>query len=258
MIRTLLLLFLAFSFATNAFSQTTATDFTATDCAGNSHHLFSELDSGKVVVIAWVMPCATCVGPALAAFTAVQNYSVDHPEKVLFYLVDDFANTPCNTLKSWAANNGMTGKDVFSDPVIDMDDYGTYGMPKVVVLGGGTNHHVFYNKNYNADDVGQAIGEALTATAVSPEPKVDFELNVYPNPARDFLDVSFRLPLSSDVGFDIVNTMGLSVGSIPEKENQPEGQHELRLDISSYASGVYFLRMRTGQGTQLVQFNISR
>jgi len=40
-------------------AQTNATDFTANDCDGVSHHLFSELDNGKVVVIAWVMPCNT-------------------------------------------------------------------------------------------------------------------------------------------------------------------------------------------------------
>ena len=37
------------------FSQNNATDFTALDCDGVSHHLFSELDSGKVIVIAWVI-----------------------------------------------------------------------------------------------------------------------------------------------------------------------------------------------------------
>lgn len=51
-----ILLSLSILFAIATFSQTTATDFTAEDCDGNVVSLFSELDEGKVVVIAWVMP----------------------------------------------------------------------------------------------------------------------------------------------------------------------------------------------------------
>jgi len=50
------LLSLIILFVLTTFSQTIATDFLAEDCDGNMVHLFSELDEGKVVVIAWVMP----------------------------------------------------------------------------------------------------------------------------------------------------------------------------------------------------------
>ena len=44
--------------ASFTFAQT-ATDFTANDCAGTSHHLFAELDAGKIIVAAFVMPCGS-------------------------------------------------------------------------------------------------------------------------------------------------------------------------------------------------------
>ena len=80
------------------FSQNNATDFTALDCDGVSHHLFSELDSGKVIVIAWVMPCGPCGSIALDAYTASLGYAISNPGRVEFYLVDDFANTDCASL----------------------------------------------------------------------------------------------------------------------------------------------------------------
>ena len=43
------------------FAQTTATDFTANDCGGTSHTLFTELNAGNVIVITWVMPCSSCI-----------------------------------------------------------------------------------------------------------------------------------------------------------------------------------------------------
>ena len=60
-------------------AQNNATDFTALDCDGVSHHLFSELDSGKVIVIAWVMPCGPCGSIALDAYTASLGYANTNP-----------------------------------------------------------------------------------------------------------------------------------------------------------------------------------
>src|SRR5437762_9149444 len=77
------------------FSQT-AGNFTCNDCSGTNHDLFTELNAGKVIVIAWVMPCSNCISGALAGYTEVQNF----PGQAYFYLSDDVANTTCSTLRS--------------------------------------------------------------------------------------------------------------------------------------------------------------
>ena len=253
-----LLSLILFSIGIPAFSQTTATNFTASDCDGVSHDLFTELDAGKVVVMVWVMPCATCLGPALAAHSAVQSYSVDHPGKVLFYLVDDFANTPCSTLKGWAFNNGMIGKDIFSDPAIDMANYGIYGMPKVVVLGGGSSHKIFYNNNYSAEGVGEAINEALGATATAEGVSTDLDIKFFPNPARDVINVSYNLTQSSSLRLDIINASGVAEKSVVVGGKQAAGLHEMQVDTKLLANGVYFLRLQTDLGSQVVKFHVSR
>ena len=55
-------------------AQITATDYTLNDCAGNPHHLFAELDEGKVMVISFVMPCLSCIGPTIASSDDVANF----------------------------------------------------------------------------------------------------------------------------------------------------------------------------------------
>jgi hypothetical protein len=60
--KTILIGLLFFCFVNSSISQTAA-DFTANDCNGTSHHLFAELNAGKVVVVAFVMPCTDCIGP---------------------------------------------------------------------------------------------------------------------------------------------------------------------------------------------------
>ncbi|MBL4594434.1 MAG: hypothetical protein JKX68_11560 [Flavobacteriales bacterium] len=137
-----------------------ATDFTAIDCDGISHNLFTELDNNTIVIISWVMPCSSCIADPLEVTNAVQAYATTHPGRVKFYLVDDYANTPCNGFTVWASVYGITDCTIFSDPSIDMNDYGVPGMPKTVVIA-GSNHQVYFNKSESTAGLTDAIDQAL-------------------------------------------------------------------------------------------------
>ncbi len=144
----------------NGTSGPTATDFNVLDCDGNSHHLYGELDAGKIIVIAWIMPCTSCINDPLNAHTIVQTYAASHPGRVVMYIADDYANSPCSTITGWSNFYGMTNSTKFSDPAITMSDYGVDGMPKIVVLG-GSDHKVYYNENSSSVGVDTAIDQAL-------------------------------------------------------------------------------------------------
>src|SRR5207249_4420212 len=101
--KSLLTLLSAIFIGVNVFAQT-APDFTALDCNGVSHNLYTELNSGKVIVLNWVMPCSACVGPSLTAYNVVKSYASSN---VLHYLIDDAGNTSCTSLSSWATGAGI-------------------------------------------------------------------------------------------------------------------------------------------------------
>ena len=92
----------------------TATDFITDDCNGVSHSLFDSLNAGNVIVLAWVMPCGPCATYTLPAYSAVQSFATSHPDRVDFYLVDDYANTACPTLVNWGISNSMSTNTAFS------------------------------------------------------------------------------------------------------------------------------------------------
>lgn len=252
----LLSLLLLFSVSLT-FAQTTATDFTAHDCDGQLHHLFAELEAGKVIVIAWVMPCAACLPPSLAAFNAVKSYTDDYPGVVSFYLVDDFGDTPCNTLKSWASANGLPKSNTFSDATIKMSDYGQNGMPKVVVLGGGADHKIFYNQNNLTTGIGEAIAEALSTTSTY-SVREDLQLRLFPNPTPDELQVSYTLPGSTVVSAEVLDLRGAEVLPVLKDEQQPAGAHDLLVDLRDLSEGVYFFRLNTENDSKVVRFFISK
>jgi hypothetical protein len=141
-------------------SAATAADFIAEDCNGVSHHLFEELDAGKIVVLAWIMPCNTCITDPLNAYNLAQSYASTNPDRVVFYLADDYADSPCAAITGFGNFYGMTDCDKFASAAVNMDAYGAVGMPKIAVFG-GAEHLVYYNQNQTTDGLKAAIDKAI-------------------------------------------------------------------------------------------------
>jgi hypothetical protein len=229
------------------FSQEKATDFTAEDCNGEMHHLFAELDAGKVVIIAWVMPCAACIEDPAVAFSLADIANESFPDKVLFYMADDYANTSCSTLIEWAATYGMGKSTIFSDETIKMSDYGEDGMPKIVILGGGGEHKVYFNKNSSSVGFEDALLLAISESqAVGTNELSPFEsFKSFPNPIVDKLNLSFELKEAAIIDFNLFNVKGSKVQALPSEKYQ-SGMHQVKIDCASLHEGVYLLRMNVG------------
>lgn len=242
---------------TSMSAQTTATNFIGSDCASGLHNFFTEMDAGKVIVLVWVMPCATCIGPSQSAYSTAQSFSSSHPGRVLFYLADDYGTTACSTLNSWATTNSMPNSTKFSNAAIDMTDYGSTGMPKVVILG-GTNHTVFYNANntFSSSAMSAAILNALNSTTGIIEPVNVFSLNVFPNPANALTSISYSLESSSDVEIEIFNLVGEKTKSV-FSGNQNAGEHTADIDCTKFSSGIYFMKLSTGKLEKTIMLSVS-
>ncbi len=269
-----------------------ATDFTTNDCSGNPHHLFSELNSGDVIVISWVMPCGPCATYSLPAYNAVQSFVTSHPGKVHFYMADDYANTSCSSLSSWGNSNNMPNSTFFSTPHVNMNGYGVAGMPKVVVLG-GTNHTIYFNQNdshINFQGVKTAIDSALAnyvvqttwnclngdcvdpgdgsgmytdsltcaTNCITNDIKNITQndiISVSPNPTSDFLNISYKVPHNENVRLEIIDLLGKS--SLSFNALSTVGENKRSLDISSLNSGIYFLNLCASSYTKTLRFVVT-
>jgi hypothetical protein len=142
----------------NILNAQTAVNFTCKDCNDITHDLFTELDTGSIIVLCLVMPCGGCVAGSLTTYNVVESFKDAYPGKVFMYLCDDYADTNCASLTAWGNSNSLTNTIKFSDAKINMLDYGSTGMPKVVVLG-NPEHKVYFNANnsVNPTDLQTAI-----------------------------------------------------------------------------------------------------
>lgn len=240
-------------------AQKNATNFTCNDCSGVSHELFKDLDAGKIIVLVWVMPCGSCTGPAITAYNIVKSYQAANPDKVRFYLADDLGNTNCSSLGSWCTGNGIEQSSYslrFTNSKIKMTDYGTSGMPKIVVLA-GSNHTVLYNINntVNATDLKNAINNALVITGTSDNTNTDHSLKISPNPTRESTIISCTLDQPSKVKIELLNADGKLIQTI-YSGNLTGGENKMNVNVSNYHSGIYYIKLSTGDKMKSAKFSI--
>lgn len=248
-----LLSFLAVSISAISIAQT-APNFTANDCASVNHDLYTELNSGKVIVITWVMPCNSCIAGATAAQNAVNSFSTSNPGQVLHYVADDYANTTCAALGTWCTTNSINPNARFSNSSVNMTGYGTAGMPKVVVLG-GTNHAIYYNVNnssVNQGNITTAINTALAATTgINEQINSPFSTKISPNPVNNEMKVTFHS--NNAVSIEIINIVGQVVRTFSAEGNG----NEITIDTESLSNGSYFVKITNGKKSETVKFIIA-
>ncbi|MCE3259316.1 MAG: hypothetical protein K0S12_957 [Bacteroidetes bacterium] len=249
-------LLLSLSLLTIAFSGNaqTATNFTTSDCSGTSHDLFTELDAGKVVVITWVMPCSSCIAPAVAAQNAVNSFSASNPGQVVHYIADDYANSSCTTVGNWCTTNSLAPDAKFSSTSVSMSGYGAAGMPKIVVLG-GTSHTVYYNQNGSSNSqsgIQSAITNALAITGVKESASNAISISASPNPVNNELTIRFSSALTENVTIEIYNVLGKKVSSV-----ESTLKNEVKIDTEHLANGTYFAKVNSKGSAETVKFIVA-
>jgi hypothetical protein len=240
-----------------AYAQTTATDFNINDCSGVSHHLFSELDGGKIIVAVFVMPCSGCIIPANDVQTVVQSYTASYPGRVEMYLIDDDGLTSCTEMNTWRNANGLYIMPTFSDTSVVQTQYGTPGMPKIVVLG-GTSHHIYGNQNNTVDMelLKSQINEALgIPSGISATKSTVLKLNIFPNPATTGT-ATLTLSAKERAEFDIrlYDKAGKLVKSMSAYASA--GDNKYTLDLSGLSSGIYTVKVTDGITAEEIKITV--
>jgi len=74
-------------------------------------------------------------------------------------------------------------------------------------------------------------------------------LHIYPNPASDFINISFDLKTDTKVKLEIYNGAGQLIDILSEEQLLP-GKHSRNYNISGLPSGVYMVILKTKTGTE--------
>ncbi|MCH8485341.1 MAG: PQQ-dependent sugar dehydrogenase [Candidatus Cyclonatronum sp.] len=87
--------------------------------------------------------------------------------------------------------------------------------------------------------------ESPVSTAPAPEVPREIVLHQnYPNPFNPVTNITFDLPETAEVRLQIFDSMGRLVSTLVNGSVQ-SGRHQVRFDGSSFASGLYFVRLQS-------------
>lgn len=118
-----------------------------------------------------------------------------------------------------------------------------------------TTVQFFYNDDNCITDASYTPAPAgIILTGVSnPQVIKASSITVIPNPTSDFAVVSYLATASSEVKVNIVNILGETVASFNEGTKAP-GMHQIKVDATQFAAGVYTVNFETGNQTATAKF----
>lgn len=118
----------------------------------------------------------------------------------------------------------------------------------------GENGETILDNDYTTESFSADLSVIAVIEAVSVNEMDNLEeLTIYPNPAKDKLNIRFDLDNAMDIKLEIFNVQGQSLVLIQEGI-LTNGRHEINTDISDLAKGVYYLKISDGSNNLTKRF----
>lgn len=232
-------------------SAQTPMQISGADCNGNNHDMFSELDGGKAVVVFFFMDnCGSCPPVATKVQTMVNNILANHPGMVTGYAMPYNNSTTCTATANWVTNNSLTFYSPFDSGATQVANYGGFGMPTVVLLGGAApDRRVMFSTlsfaNSDTTTMRDSILALLTPASTSNLNENISSLNVFPNPSSSTLNIQCELTSSAEVQIEMLDVMGRIVYSSSKEKAQTAYQKEIQ--TATLPNGNYTLRVKVNE-----------
>ncbi len=251
-------------FLTNLAKAQVAQQINGLDCNGVAHDLFADLDAGKAVVVFFFMPaCGSCPPPAAQIQAMANNIMAQYPGMITAYAMPFNNVTTCAATSSWVTTNGLSLYFPYDSGATQVANYGGFGMPTAVVLGGTDHRVMFATQSYSPSDTTIMRDSILALFGAVPAgihdnhlPDGISSLSVYPNPAGNHCMISLDLTATSDLYIDIIDVTGNRIAVISDTKNQ-RGSVLIHYNTEALASGVYTLRINVNGNMANRKLNVS-
>ncbi len=226
-------------------SQTTAIDWTKTDCNSNQTHLFEKLDNGQVVIQVFVhMGCIPCIIGSTYMSQIYDEFQISHPQRVLLYYMSYDNIATCQEMTDWGNTNILPSPKIVNCES-EVNYYGGMGMPTIAIVGNPT-HGVYYKRlGFSSSEM--PVMRAAIQTALS---EVGNKPNLNPNskkptyyhdPVNRILHVTVPL---EPVSIQLFNLEGRSILK-REIDWGQKPNSKVEIETDAIMSGVYLLGINT-------------
>ncbi|MBL7897500.1 MAG: T9SS type A sorting domain-containing protein [Crocinitomicaceae bacterium] len=248
----------------------TAPDFTVTDLDGNSHNLYTLLNSGLVVVLdcsaTWCGPCWGFHGTGyLQQLHDDFGPAGTNQLRVIFYEADaattlaDLQGTGGSTQGDWLT--GHTFPFINEAPLtLNGSVYWPLGYPTINVISPADKKikadlwdtYISAGSDYN--DIVNVVDDHFMVSA-SVEETTNGMLSVYPNPVNQTGTITFNVETPSTAVIEVYSLLGEKV--ITTNTETVSGLNKVNMDFSNLAAGQYTAQVKLPETVLNVKFNVA-
>lgn len=256
----LIILFFVSILAANA-QPTTAQDWTKNDCSGNSHHLFSYLDSNQVTVMLFEMGCGGCVAGGQALEGMKQYFDVAKPGKVKFFAMGYWVGQTCAAdVTPFLTTNNFTYPG-FDHCLAEKDYYTNVSPMPMIVVASGTSHTLSYLKTSYAPDDSLPIFYAIDSSLSFMEAGINelqklSTVQLFPNPTENETTLSYSLTTANNVNIVVTNILGEKI-ILVDNENKSKGMQTIKINTQNFSKGIYFINVAIGGNSNCLKFIVN-
>lgn len=224
----------------------TAADWTKTDCASNTHTLFTYLNNEEVVIMEFAMGCGSCTDAATYLLNTKDKYAISNPGKVKVFYMDYWPGNDCLTDVT-PVTSAYAFDGVFDHCLTEKDYYFTSTsspMPGIAIAAGSL-HQIIYQNNNFADDDTTAIELAITtffATASIHENSLSNSVIVSPNPSNGLFQLNFENSKKQQTKVSLFNINGQLISELLNEELEA-GNIQKSFDLNTLPKGMYYINI---------------
>ncbi len=244
--RIAVLLFVSLVFCSTVLSAQfkTARNVDRNDCNGQAHNFYTELDSGDVLILEYIMTCSACSNAEHKVESMLKWIDKQHPGRIRFYQFAYTNSYGCDEMKQFVLENTM--KTIpFDSGASDVAYYGGFGMPTFVILA-GKDHRVLYTgigfSTSDTSDMSSALQEYFLTSSV--ESSAEKSLTLLPNPNTGRMTIQSPFAPDDRVSYRILNNNGVEIGPWCETSAMSSSVH---IDVRDrdLGCGVYTVQLRS-------------
>lgn len=243
----LIAFYLAASFSYSQSGLNEAEDFFVKDVNGASHTLFSYLEEGKIVVIPFFT--TTCGSCNIYTPEIVESYhDFGCNEGDVFYLGVNWGANNIGVIDFMAVHAVgypcASGLEGLGNEVHEQYEIAS-NITALVILPDGTIAGEFYGPDSyptrdSLNNLLLSLGAEMQVCGVGIEDDLFSDVNVFPNPAKDYLNIQFKNPRTGKFILEVYDAQGKLIMS---NNINLYFQDKIVVNTNEFINGTYFVNL---------------
>lgn len=173
----------------------------------------------------------------------------NYPGMITAYAMPYNNSASCSYTSSWVSSSNLSLYAPFDSGAAQVSNYGGFGMPTVVVLGGSASNRrvMFATQSFSTSDTtimrDSILNLLQTTTGFSTGDNTPVaNLNVFPNPANENMSIDFEITQSSEVNLSITDLTGKNIQEIFAGK-LTSGKYNYPWSVTNIPSGLYLVNI---------------